>query len=48
MEVGILQKRMMDIIGEDIKRKPLMDQWYRKPSGTRVQKDNSAILLEDS
>ena len=48
MEVNILQRSMMEIIGDDIKRKPLMDQWYKKPNGTRIQKDNSAILLGDS
>ena len=48
MEVNILQRSMMEIIGDDIKRKPLIDQWYKKPNGTRIQKDNSAILLGDS
>ena len=25
----ILQKSMLDIIGEDIKKNPLVDQWYK-------------------
>ena len=39
---------MMDLIGDKIKRKPLVDQWYKKPTGTKVHRDNSAILLEES
>ena len=39
---------MMQIIGDDIKKKPIMEQWYKKPDGARTQKDGSAILLEDS
>ena len=29
MKGDILQKSMLDIIGEDIQRKPLVDQWYK-------------------
>ena len=47
MEVNILQKSMLQIIGDDIKRKPIMEQWYKKPDWARTQKDGSAILLED-
>ena len=42
---GILQQSMIEIIGEDIRRKPLVDQWYRKPNGAKDHKDTSAILL---
>lgn len=39
---------MMDMIGDSIKRKPLVDQWYKKPNGTKAHRDNSAILLGES
>ena len=48
MEVNILQRSMLQIIGDDIKRKPIMEKWYKKSNRARIQKDNSAILLEDS
>ena len=36
---------MMKIIGDDIQKKPLMDQWYKKPDRTRIHKENPTILL---
>ena len=48
MKGDILQKSMLDIIGDDIQRKPLMDQWYKQPKRFQVHKDNSAILLGDT
>ena len=46
-EVNIVQQSLMDVIRDDIQKKPLMDQWYKKPNRTKIHKDNPTILLED-
>ena len=45
----ILSQSMMEIIRDDIPRRPLIDQWYKQPQHQiRKDKDPSILLERDN